>query len=147
MKFVASVLFCFVATQAFAQGIQGYNNYVNPQTTAVQVVAPQVVAPQPQYPQPIPQEWMANGYREEFKHSDVHEVRPIRDWEYPNYPVTYPQQQVVYPQHQYQYQAPCQYQYQTPYQYQYQYQTPCCQQYRPCCQQQQWYYPPCYQYR
>ena len=77
------------------------------------------------YLQPqVPQEWLVNGYREEFRHNDVHEVRPIRDWE--NY--QYPQQQVyqnqwIYPQQTY-----------PQYQQQYYYQP------------QQYYYPSgCYQ--
>ena len=100
---------------AFGQqgGIQGYQNYVQP--APPQVVQQQIV----EEPRHIPQEWIANGYKEEVNHSDVHIVRPLQQWEYPQQYAP----QVVQPQ----YYAPQQY---------YCPQTPCSQQY---------YYPPCQQ--
>src|SRR5208337_3260911 len=68
------------------------------------------------------QEWR-EGLRETFVHSDVHEIRPIHQWENQ---YQYPQSQQLY------YQQP------TAITYPQYYQQPCYQQ--QYCQPQQWYY-------
>lgn len=64
----------------------------------------QALPPAPQQPpmtySQIPQDWR-DGFREEYKHVDIHEVRPIREWnnyqQYQQYP-QYQQYQQYYPQ-------------------------------------------------
>ena len=131
MKFVICLSLCLFVTAAFGQGIPGYNAIVNSQQPTA-VLNQQAIVP-PMYPQQeLPVGEWHEGLHESWVHQDVHEIRPIRPWEYPQ-PVQYPQQyqQWSYPQY---LQTQSQYQQCWPQQYYY----PCQQQY-PC---QQWYYRP-----
>lgn len=88
-------LFCVVSLSASLALAQP------PYPSAPAVVNQQVVQgqPMPPYPGPgpgpsVPPEWMTHGFREEWK--QVHEVRPIREWE--NYPPYWNNNQQVYVQ-------------------------------------------------
>ena len=135
-------LFIFLcSSMALAQGIPGYENYVQPQVVnqVVAPVAPPVMQPYQTNPaQMLPIQTWTGGVRE--THSEIHEIRPINDWQ--NYPPQY-QQPVQYPQVYQQPYYPQQPLYQpTQYYPQQQYYNPPCyqQQCHPCCQPQ-YYYP------
>ena len=104
MRFSGSVIFvlCLVGT-VFGQG---YVPYTPGSTTVLNNVVPPPMSP-PMIPIPpnpasvLPMHEWHDGMRESFTHTDVHEIRPIKEWEsYPGYqqPAGYQQPVIGYQQ-------------------------------------------------